>query len=123
MKIFKAFDLLPQDRACLSAIPTRRPRSRPRSTTSRKNCSRAAAYNLRMVGSRTGVADVAAFFVEKLKEAKAEEKHADEQRYRELTGRKAAEANYEELRDALRLAIGNGAKAAALRFTVDQASR
>lgn len=42
------------------------------------------------------------------------------QRYRELRRRKAAEANYEELRDALRLAIGNGAKAAALRFTIDQ---
>ncbi len=67
---------------------------------------------------RTGVEDVAAFFMEKFSEAKAEEQFADEQRFVELQGRHAAEQKYNELRDALRLAIGSGAKAANLHYTL-----
>lgn len=69
---------------------------------------------------RVDVVDIAAFFTLRLQDAEDEKSYADQQRYLELQARQKAEAAYTALRDALKLAIGNGAKAAALRFELDQ---
>ena len=71
---------------------------------------------------RVDVADVAAFFTLRLQDVEDEKNHADKERYIELQGRKAAEARYDALREALQLAIGNGSKAAALGFEMGKQS-
>ncbi|MCK1568962.1 hypothetical protein IVB08_34455 [Bradyrhizobium sp. 173] len=67
---------------------------------------------------RTGVADVASFFTMQLQDAKEEEDAADKLRFEEMQKRKAAEKQYADLRDALSLAIGKGAKAANLEYVL-----
>jgi hypothetical protein len=55
---------------------------------------------------RTGIADVVAFFETRFAEAKAEEDFSDKQRCEELRRRQRAEADYQTLRDVLRVALG-----------------
>lgn len=55
---------------------------------------------------RIGMADVTAFIMEKMKEAKDEEHFADKQRYDELRRREETEGRYELLRQALTDALG-----------------
>ncbi len=65
------------------------------------------AFEQGWVSLRIGLADATAFLMEKLGEAKQEERYADKQRYEELKRREAAEDKYEILRGALVLALGD----------------
>lgn len=68
---------------------------------------------------RKDTADIVEFFEAKLTEAKDEATFEDARRFEELKARRGAEEQYQQLRDALKLAIGNGAKAANLRYTLE----
>lgn len=57
----------------------------------------------------SGLADITAFFMERLAEAKAEEAYADERRYEEMKRADALAAKYAALRDALITAFGDKA--------------
>jgi hypothetical protein len=70
------------------------------------------------ISLRIGMADVTAFLMEKLGEAKQEERWADKQRYEELKAKEATKEKYALLRQALVDALGDkgpeiAAKAAA----------
>ena len=56
-------------------------------------------------------AEIVDFLIYQLREAKSEERFADEQRYKELRARETAEARYVHLRDALIAALGPNAPA------------
>lgn len=57
----------------------------------------------------TGLTEITAFFMEKLADAKAEERYADERRYEEMKRADASAAKYAALRDALITAFGDKA--------------
>lgn len=57
----------------------------------------------------TGLTEITAFFMEKLADAKAEERYADERRYEEMKRADALAAKYAALRDALITAFGDKA--------------
>lgn len=57
----------------------------------------------------TGLTEITAFFMEKLADAKAEEKYADKRRYEEMKRADALAAKYAALRDALITAFGDNA--------------
>lgn len=59
---------------------------------------------------RIGMSDVTAFIMEKMKEAKDEERFADKQRYDEMKRREETEGRYELLRQALADALGPRAR-------------
>jgi hypothetical protein len=54
-------------------------------------------------------AEIVEFLIYQLREAKSEERYADEQRYKELQARHAAEEKYHRLRTALVVALGPNA--------------
>lgn len=56
---------------------------------------------------RIGMNAVTAFLMQKIKEAKEEERYADEQRYKELVARGQAEGRFRSLQHALIDAIGD----------------
>src|SRR6185369_7095318 len=58
------------------------------------------------ISLRVGMADVTVFAMEKVKEAKENERYADKQRYEELKRREEAEGRFELLRQALTDALG-----------------
>src|SRR5580704_2168684 len=59
------------------------------------------------ISLRVGMAEVTAFLMEKLGEAKQEERWADKQRYEELKAKEAAETRYALLSQALVEALGD----------------
>jgi len=61
------------------------------------------------ISLRVGLADVTSFVMEKMKEAREEERWADRQRYEELKKREDAETRYALLRQALADALGDKA--------------
>lgn len=65
------------------------------------------------ISLRVGMTAVTAFLMEKLKEAKDEERWADEQRYKELKAKQEAEGRYALLRQALVQALGDNTAAIA----------
>jgi hypothetical protein len=67
------------------------------------------------ISLRVGMTDVTAFLMEKLKEAKDEERWADRQRFNELKAKEEAEGRYALLRQALVDALGDKAAEIAAR--------
>lgn len=76
-------------------------------TVEQLKVGRDVAFEDGWMSLRIGMADVTAYLMQKITEAKEEERYADGQRYKELEARRETELRYTILRQALIEALGD----------------